>query len=387
MRELKPKLCGLWIPLFVAFEFACNGVPSQNQLASEHHTINRVPDAGVAGIERVGNLPMADENCPYEFQFVSDNDGWFFCNGRLWQTGDGGKNWRRIYASEQVEGSSVSLQFINLETGWRSSVMGVQKTEDGGHSWTPISSPIDQTNGEIASVLFMKDGKHGWLTGALYYALTPGKPENEGLQHVYQNLGKAPRGAIFSTDDGGMNWHQQFVSPYLGSFIQSVYASPDQQIWAIDNIRLYHFQDTVWNLADFEKASCVKRRLLETVGLDRSQHDIYEITAIYFDSLGYGWLAFRNGYLARTIDAGRTWCDLVDLSKGHSNYSDCFISVHFSDPSNGWALSASGGLYQSSDGGVSWTGPDPHTKFRAMYFLSAKRGWVAGKEGLFRINM
>jgi photosystem II stability/assembly factor-like uncharacterized protein len=384
LKQRSYKLCGL---LFVAFQLSCGSLPSQKPLQSEHGATG-APGVRISGIQRVGDVPTAEENCPSGVRFVSDNDGWFFCGDRLWQTSDGGKSWRSIYPANGIGRTFGFYQFIDRRNGWRCSATEVQKTDDGGSSWTTLSSPIDQGNGEISSVRFLRDGKRGWLTGGLYYPLTPGAPENDGLQHVYQNMRKAPRGVVFSTDDGGLNWRRQFISPHLGSFVHYVYESPDQQIWATDDTSLYRLEDGIWKLLDFEKGNCVKRQLLETVGLDRSHHDIYEITALFLDSSGYGWLAFRNGYVARTIDGGKSWCDLTHLGDTQTNpNAGCFISIHFSNSTGGLALSSNGKLYQSNDGGISWSSIDPNHDFQVMFFLSASRGWAAGRGGLFHINM
>jgi photosystem II stability/assembly factor-like uncharacterized protein len=81
----------------------------------------------------------------------------------------------------------------------------------------------------------------------------------------------------------------------------------------------------------------------------------YVLAADFVDA-DHGWLlaqaSTEGESLLRTDDGGRTWTGLGNPVA----YSDWAYRVAFSDLSNGWLYSESGGLYayRSQDGGASW---------------------------------
>ncbi|WP_159065786.1 WD40/YVTN/BNR-like repeat-containing protein [Gorillibacterium timonense] len=57
--------------------------------------------------------------------------GWLRMNDNLYSTEDGGTTWKRV--AEKIPNGS--LDFTTLEIGWSNTMDGVYKTEDGGRTW------------------------------------------------------------------------------------------------------------------------------------------------------------------------------------------------------------------------------------------------------------
>ncbi len=91
-----------------------------------------------------------------------------------------------------------------------------------------------------------------------------------------------------------------------------------------------------------------------------------------------GWACGYHGMFMRTTDRGKTW---IDSKINDSLYLSQFESVHFVNEKVGFVLDASGYMYKSTDGGVSWNVHDPagiNNNFWGLHFYNEKVGCALG---------
>jgi photosystem II stability/assembly factor-like uncharacterized protein len=128
--------------------------------------------------------------------------------------------------------------------------------------------------------------------------------------------------------------------------------------------------------------------LLQTSGLTDGPYDASEIIDITLADSMNGWILFENGFIARSLDAGQTWCDLF-YDEGPVSASKerlMFKRIHFTDSQSGWALSKAGNLYRTRDGGSAWAEVADGARISDIFFLDSTHVWALGTEGIFRIN-
>jgi len=90
---------------------------------------------------------------------------------------------------------------------------------------------------------------------------------------------------------------------------------------------------------------------------------------IFFLDANHGWVTGRST-LIRTIDGGNTW------KKIQSN--KLLFDMQFFDANNGYITSDTGGLYRTSDGGVTLDSVFRGDGGRSLFFLNQHKGWITG---------
>jgi photosystem II stability/assembly factor-like uncharacterized protein len=388
VESVKRITNGLALFLSLVAGVACMTLPASEGSLTKATPAQKDSNSPAGKIEKIGEIPTRDEPCPDEFQFIDKENGWLSCGQKIWQTSDGGKNWNMIYEAHLDKYDPIGFYFINSKLGWSFSQHTLQRTEDGGHTWKKIRLPMKMG---INSVRFLEDGRRGWVGGGKAFTFSPSMLEDssvpwEDISGYYLAEGKAPRSIILYTEDGGSNWRQQSVPFILGIAIDKIYINEGKQIWATAHRNLYRLDENKWHKIDFTKSNCVNRALLLTTGLEPTYNPA-NITDIHFADSMHGWLLFENGYLAKSVDGGQTWCDLFDPDKpqGESHEPLRFKKIHFTDTENGWGLNRDKTLYQTKDGGATWVKLESEIKFLDMHILDARHGWAVATEGLFRI--
>lgn len=325
-------------------------------------------------VQRVSDVPAAASR--YKVYFMNEQEGWLASGKKLWRTTDGGRNWRLAYGGElswDIAGFISNIQFISSQIGWIVvSPEGLYKTEDGGSTWKWQGDPFD---GAIHSVKFFNDGKRWWAAGVVLHP-----PPRKYADKVPREDSYA---VIAHTDDGGMTWNQQ-IMPYTRA-ISDFYFIDEEHGWALGSPGLFYLENKTnrWREVDFYRDGCANQMLLKTLN---PENVVYEPLAIYFLDANSGWLSFKNGYMAKTTDGGRTWCDLLNPRDVWPDPIGLtfFWKLHFIDSMRGWGVGYSS-LYETKDGGISWNRIDVDAIFEDMFFLDTRRGWAVAKEGLFRI--
>lgn len=328
-------------------------------------------------LEKLGSMAIDDGHV--ELHFVTATDGWLANGKRLWRTSDGGQTWDLVYKGKPSWDISVrikNLEFLNPQIGWMSdAVEGIYKTEDGGKTWRAWGMPFP--DGAIYSIRIAKDGKQAWAAGVV------NRPPPK--KYADKTLRPDRYAAISHTVDAGKSWQRQVIPGTLG--IAGLYFANEGEAWALGLPGLFFLDSTSnrWIRTDLRKGECPTQMLLEALGSKSGIES--EPAAIYFLDSKQGWLTFKNGYVAKTNDGGRTWCDLLNPRDvwPDRRWDTFFWEIRFIDSMRGWAIGFSS-LYETKDGGASWKKVEMNAEFKTMYFLDSRHRWTVAKEGLFRIN-
>lgn len=342
------------------------------------------PSENVSKVLRIGNVPTREGW--FKLQFVSDHDGWLANGKNLWRTTDGGKNWELAFSGEGSWGildSIDSVEFINSQTGWMLA-RRIYKTVDSGNTWTRLSDP----DVVLHSIHFLKDGERGWAAGEQYRPVSP-KDAGAPSQLVSSDGKEVLYPALFHTENGGATWSRQSLPSSEGRLLHLCFLDADHG-WACSDGEFFYLESgsNRWRLVDYSTSKCANRMLLETTEGNTESGVVHAPAAIYFLDASQGWLSFRNGYIAKSTDGGRTWCDLLDPKSiwPSANWQTFFAKIHFIDSMHGWGLGADGSLQETIDGGTSWRKVDMNVRFEDMCFLDKGNGWAIAREGLFRIS-
>jgi photosystem II stability/assembly factor-like uncharacterized protein len=357
-------------------------VTQQNEPGQGNKQATRVVTAAQENVlakvsERPANNPPG---CFMTLNFANENLGWMSCLGHLWKTSDGGRNWQEIYFAGNNR--LLNFYFVNSHVIWARTIHKMQKSEDGGYTWKDISIPLAGDDVLLDSIQFLKDGRHGWLAVSDFVSCSPEIRSKLGMHSLSSDGQKCLKGHIFYTEDGGETWRQQSFPSNLGRGI-GLETTRDDQVWAFHDLRIFYLADGRWRKVDYTKGQCAHENLLETVDFYGKTDEPSAPGEIFFVG-SMGWLSFSNGYLAKSKDGGRTWCDLSDLKLLTQNPSLYFRKLYFSDENNGWGLADH--IYETTDGGITWKQITTNIGVEDMYFLNPKHGWAIAKEGLFRIG-
>jgi photosystem II stability/assembly factor-like uncharacterized protein/Leucine-rich repeat (LRR) protein len=243
------------------------------------------------------------------------------------KTIDGGNTWNNLYETANF-GSWNSVFFVDSNTGWIGRTNGtIWKTIDGGASWTPQSS---STSGSIASMYFIS-AEVGWFI--------------------------TTDGWVFNTTDGGDAWNLQHYSSYYLRAIHFVNASTG---WI-----------SGWN-----------GHLLKTVDggntWTASSNGTEDQSDIFFIDETTGWVLYGNNIL-KSMDGGSSW---VEQYAGDNKLAD----LKFVDALTGWAISFSGDILHTKDGGATWLlqSNSVTASLQAIDVIRSEEGvvgWIVGLDG------
>jgi photosystem II stability/assembly factor-like uncharacterized protein len=344
----------------------------------------------VSRLPKIGDVPkQIGKDSKVSLQFVNANDGWLSIDGDLFRTEDGGKTWEsiefpRFATGDGFEPSLSQFQLIDPKRAWLVSENRLYHTTDGGRNWNQIRQPITQFFTDYASfglrkAFFLKDERHGWVTGDIYRWLSRKERENGTDQHSdYSPDGRRiVTSMVYFTDDGGVTWSARHAG------FNGMFALDETHIWAYDGV-VYRVVQNNWDAVNADpNIGGVNSRAHALDYYCGSGCDIP--TSVFFLNAQLGWVANSDNYLARSFDGGKTWVD-VALFPGEGLGPNMYgVKVHFDDEDTGWALDKAGKLLRSDDGGVSWAPVDDHLVFYDICFLDAKNRWAVSPEGTFRV--
>ncbi len=350
---------------------------------------------------KVGWLPIDEGAAPYP--------------GGLMITRDGGRTWTQT--SMNLDWSLNGVSLVSPEVGYAVGGGGTAqqgflvKTVDGGKSWTqllPSLTPTalidfpDATHGfgvgvtsDPEAVLTTRDGGTTWHE--IYRAANP----VQALSFVGQRVGYMATAAqsgqsltLLKTTDGGRNWDQTAslpiangvllgTNPYLnfrdarrGVMQTSIY--PDVAFSAtVDGGKTWTVLSsqpaTPGTFQQFAYTSQAGYRLLTVPGSSQSQPSTVT--------------------LARTIDGGRSY-DIIHTWQGSGQGA----AVFFLSARVGWVAmqenpytqNASTIVLATRDGGATWTASSTRMTLQdfstqlEMQFPTAQDGWLMGLGSLYR---
>lgn len=249
---------------------------------------------------------------------------------------NGGSGWD----IKTFRGSVYDVQFVNATTGY---FVGdsVYKTTDAGKTWVPTNTPPK--------------------TGDMGYNYASFVDENNG----WVIFGKGSH--FIRTTDGGNNW---LKSDFYGNI------APVTELYNIKFTDL----NTGYIMGNYG--------LLKTTNAGASwdivykpDNNTYNGPALFFIDNKTGWLSEFGG-IARTTDG----VNFTKVNVGEENSR--FFSFHFLNKLEGFALQSNGQIWQTDDGGVTWSkkikvnvGDTAHD----LFFIDKNTGYVSGKGGVAKI--
>jgi photosystem II stability/assembly factor-like uncharacterized protein len=336
----------------------------------------------ITGFTRIGDSPPAD-TWAITLQCHTEQICWTNNPRFLWRSDDGGKTWREVFRGPDDE--IDRYHFLNDKTGWRVSFSGLSSSEDGGLSWSGLTTPFDAEQGDLRSVWFSEDGKTGWIAGGMYRPQTqaefrigvPNNASDAGNRRVLEE-------AIFRTTDGGLTWQTQpLARKVIGRILQVQFANQTQGIALGEGRALYTADGgESWQPIGLKK-SCIRSEYLI---------DEYEASPLNATMLNSNlwWLSYSDGRIIKTVDGGRTWCDSVHpgavaFEEG-SGRPQFFTKMHFDSSTNGWGLGWDRFLYETKDGGLTWSRIETDMRFFDFAFLSAGRALLISEKGIYRLG-
>ncbi len=346
------------------------------------------------GLERIGEVPRVARGW-YKLQFLNREHGWLAGGATLWETNDGGKTWSRLYAlrgGDQTGHDIDNIQFVTPRRGWMQSGASLYETVDGGRSWNEVITPLSGATGILGSSYLLGDARTGWVAGGL--ARHPRSAKEEKSLTKYDRWETAQgvmilEAAIFRTDDGGKTWTREFLpsSTLSRGKIRTLYIRGGEPRIALGlNAPFYSRRPLKsWRRGVFDKG-CIDERLWQETDDERFP------MAVSFVGQNIGWLSFKDGYMAKTTDGGRSWCDLVQRGSVRFEERDgFFVQLYFVSAQHGFGLGSDGGLYETTDAGKTWRKlarglPEGLVRFDWIYFVDPQSGWAVSKDGIYRIS-
>jgi photosystem II stability/assembly factor-like uncharacterized protein len=261
-------------------------------------------------------------------------------------------------------------------------------THDAGQTWA-ASEPLDISDAESyfpSDLVILADEQAGWL---LVHA-------GVGLGHDYVY--------VFATTDGGLTW-ERVVDPFLENLPTACGKTGMNFVDA----------QTGWVTGDcggmvpgapYLQATTDGGQTWRAVELPAPADTPDLFSADNFSAVcGTYWLQFTSategafaakcimvdasvtqGWLYTTADAGQTWA-IQALPATHNNSSRYFYTraLQFLDPAQGWILTdgdADGSqLYQTQDGGQTWTLLKKLGWMGQLDFVDAQTGWAVARAG------
>ncbi|NRA11460.1 MAG: T9SS type A sorting domain-containing protein [Crocinitomicaceae bacterium] len=264
-------------------------------------------------------------------------------------------------------GVTEALNDIHMVTGDIGYTVGdngtMIKTMDAGVTWNNLAAPTNQT---LRSVYFLNEN-HGFICGeeGLFETTNGGLnwslrtlSANTNLHHLdfyNDTTGFCTGGdySIYKTIDGGFTWNQKSVNTNGTSNPVSDLSFPTE------NVGYGVCSEGSWSI------------LMTTDGGETWDQDtigpfgsLCNLEAVHFTNLTDGFIGgWDYQTFIKTEDAGNVWTSDAQLWA---------IEVHdidFFDSNNGIIAGEQGYVYETNDGGVTWSGND---------ILSSAHKWIDG---------
>lgn len=235
------------------------------------------------------------------------------------QTSSGGRTWTRV---ADLPANAVGLAgFPTQKFGWALTGQGrLLLSRDGGKTWSAHALP--RTACGLPSILGFASTEVGWLASGLC-----GSP-------------------LLRTTDGGHTWHEPAPIPN-GQILAATYTASGAG-WAV--------VEPPSRSADvlLERTPAAGEAWTPVADLGPLQWPTSGSTPLWVgatlgtDTAGGVWL---DGI--RSVDAGRTWTRYSVPRSDLGGPTGAPVQVEFVSSEVGW-MTASGGLYQTEDGGLAW---------------------------------
>lgn len=286
-----------------------------------------------------------------DITFSDVRHGWIAgaaAGGFLLATDDGGKTWRRSYPSNAPR-PAVEIAFVSTTIGFGLGVVGddraIVRTDDGGGTWRAVGRlPVEPIEPQSDPILSFVDASHGWVAIANGLLTT-----TDGGQSWHRVSGALPGGVSFADSRHGCagSYYTQAVATVDGG---ATWAPVDAGRGLV--VCAASLLDPAWVTA---AAPFDPGNLLSLGAVLDGNH------AWAFGTLAPtqpGGTTEQFG-IESTADGGTSWTAYrwpVDPEGTGGLLSiDTLVRLSFVSAATGWALTLFGRLYETKDGGATWT--------------------------------
>jgi photosystem II stability/assembly factor-like uncharacterized protein len=363
-------------------------------------------------------IPVDTLGAPtYNLDFTSTSLGHSAGTGMsfdLYRSTDAGSSWSIAY--ESPRGTIVGLSFPTSLDGFIADVRGVVTTADGGETWSLASElsevwladiafataadgwvvgSVDTLTNEDSLILKSTDGGASWAPQVLR---TPNALAAVAVRDTSTACAAGQYGTLAMTADG-VTW--DLAGRELANDIRDLVMVDAAHGWAVgppasvlrtanggaawtpvtdvgdDDLR------AIQPIDDDNLVACGSYTFIASVdGGDTWQErfTFMDCWALHFFDELNGLAGTYHGVF-RTADGGFNW-----LYDGAGAGSGGIFDFHFLTPSHGFAAAGIEHIYETLDGGITWTlvhdSPPPNVYLRSITFADPDHGWAVGDEGL-----
>jgi photosystem II stability/assembly factor-like uncharacterized protein len=259
-----------------------------------------------------------------DFSFPTASDGWVVsAHGDIYYTDNGGAHWT-LQASGL--GRLRSIDFVDRKRGFAGTVDGrLYRTLDSGITWTDISSTLPRQLLGICGITHVNDRIH-----------LVGRYSGGAADH-------------FISPDGGWTWRPSSLSDLAYGLVDILFLTESTGL--IGGIGLA--QAPGQGPAVILKSSDRGNTWRPVFRQDGGRGFAWKLFA-HSDTLIFAALQSQDGTLrvAKSVDSGDTWAEQI-VATGTPQVPG-IQSIGFIDEETGWVGGFFSGMYESSDGGMSW---------------------------------
>lgn len=326
--------------------------------------------------------------------FINPAQGWAVSSSGMAVTHDGGQIWEQLPPDTTWQSALniTSIQFVSETVGWASGrdqqkFPLLLKTTDGGHSWSVVkaqafsadqpklnNNATPQAAGSPSELALAAPTPFNLPTSL---TVTPAV-ENIHMFGTQSGWGQTPGGKyemshILHTSDGGKTWLDVLPQDQQAN---KGYSGPELVVDFLN-------ASTAWFALSQGKASVVSTFVYHTSNGGQSWQEAtfplnipnssLHVRQLAFSDLHHGWLLLtatqdqtntESAFIFSTSDGGQHWTQVATTGTagGAIPLQGDKAAMNFMDTQTGWltigdysTISATAGLYKSSDGGHTWT--------------------------------
>lgn len=316
--------------------------------------------------------------------FIDSLNGWIMDSHKLYQTNDGGTNWKVVYVDVDLS-TYVFLDIacfenvIYLVLKPRTAVVEelidakslVLKSMDGGKTWKQLDLHIP---GKMLCMFFLND-RCGFLYveetksidesyTTFYKTCDGGKtweksefPENHWTLGMYFINGETGFVGQYRTTDGGETW-ENVLRDYVGEveYIDDIFFADSLQGWALNWFDIFQTVDggLTWQAVE--------------------QKGSYRLMDINFSENRTGWIVGWACNIYRKKPDKNVW---EPLSTGPRN---SLHDVFFINEKHGWCVGSTGCILHTENGGEVWEQQQSNVNdlLLRVKFLNQQKGFAIG---------
>lgn len=276
-----------------------------------------------------------------DIYFVSNDIGWAVnSGGGIYKTTDGGLDWKRVF---QANSYLRSIEFINDSIGFAGSLQEkFLRTTDGGETWNSIQDSVPYSIDGICGLSHA--GDHVFGVG------------------VYNSPSY-----FIKSENKGVNWTSKDMSEYCDALVDC------------------HFIDELNGFvsgADYDNGAII----LKTTDGGETWNNVFSAPGtfcfawkLFFvtPKVAYASLECPDGdfKIAKSVDGGNEW----SLIHGPSGDYD-IQGIGFESPSHGWVAPRKEGLYETYDGGMTWSPTNHQSNINRFFQVPGGRLYATGSQ-------